>query len=75
MKKYIRVMFTENTDVGFIDPDTRRKMWYQCWYGRGTHIDVDEILSGNTQEILVLCMDGEIAILQSKAVKILPGRV
>jgi hypothetical protein len=70
MGKYIRITFTKPTEVKFIDPDTGRRMWYASHYGRGTHIDVLDFLSGNGLEIHVKCLDGETAVLETQAVQI-----
>mgnify|MGYP000879960385 CR=1 FL=1 len=65
-----KISFTENTEVGFIDPVTMKKQWYLCYYGRGTSMEVADILSGNTQHIFAICTDGEIVFVETKAIRI-----
>lgn len=65
-----KFVFTEPTEVGFIDPDTMRKQWYLCYYGKGTGMEVADVLSGNSQHIFALCTDGEIVVVPSKAVRL-----
>ena len=69
--KYLKIGFTDNTEVRFIDPDTRRWMWYMSFYGRGSSIEVLDILGANTKEIYARCMDGETCVIDTNVVKIL----
>lgn len=65
----IRIHFIKNTEVTFLNPKTGKKEWYGSDYWQGTSIEVSDILSGNTQEIRVRCLDGEIGILKTDAVR------
>lgn len=65
-----KIKFTEPTDVHFINPQTMKQEWYKCWYGRGTSIDVADILSGNTKHIFAVCTDGEIMFVETKDIRI-----
>jgi hypothetical protein len=67
---YIRITFIQDTEIKFIDPDTGRMAWYGSDYAKGTSIDVVDVLSGNAKEIRVKCMDGEIGVLETAAVRI-----
>jgi hypothetical protein len=63
-----KIMFTEPTEVEFINPDTMRKEWYKCYYGHGTSVEVADILSGNTRHVFAICTDGEIMLLDAKTI-------
>jgi hypothetical protein len=69
--KYLKLGFTQNTEIRFIDPDTRRWMWYLAFYGRGTSLEVLDILSANNKEIYAKCIDGETCVIDANAVVIL----
>lgn len=70
MLSKFRIGFTEATEVGFIDPETMKRQWYVCYYGRGTSMEVADILSGNTQHIFAICTDGEIVFMDTMVVRI-----
>lgn len=70
MLSKFKIVFTEATEVGFIDPETMKKQWYLCYYGRGTSMEVADLLSGNTQYIFAICTDGEIMFVETKAIRI-----
>lgn len=70
MLSKFKITFTENTEVEFINPDTMKKEWYKCYYGRGTSMEVADLLSGNTQRIFAICTDGEIVFMNTMVVRI-----
>lgn len=70
MLSKFKITFTEATEVGFIDPETMKKQWYLCYYGRGTSMEVADLLSGNTQYIFAICTDGEIVFVNTRVVRI-----
>jgi hypothetical protein len=70
MLSKFKITFTENTEVEFINPDTMKKEWYKCYYGRGTSMEVADLLSGNTQRIFAICADGEIVFMNTMVVRI-----
>lgn len=65
-----KFFFTNSTEVGFINPDTMKKEWYTCYYGKGTSLEVADLLSGNTQKVFALCTDGEIVFVDTNVIKI-----
>lgn len=65
-----KISFTEQTDVSFINPDTMRQESYKCWYGKGTSLEVADLISGNTHHIFALCTDRELVMVDSKSVRI-----
>lgn len=70
MLRKFKFLFTSPTEVGFINPDTMKREWYTCYYGKGTCLEVAELLSGNPQSIFALCTDGEIVFVDSKSIRI-----
>lgn len=70
MKSKFKFIFTKATEVGFINPDTMKKQWYTCYYGRDTSMEVADLLSGNTQHIFALCTDGEIVVVDTAVLRI-----
>ena len=70
MLSKFKISFTQATEVGFIDPETMKRQWYVCYYGRGTSMEVADILSGNTQHIFAICTDGEIVFMDTMVVRI-----
>jgi len=70
MKAKYNLFFTEETDVGFINPDTMRKEWYQCYYPKGSTLPVADIASGNERNIFAICTDGVIVVAQANTVRI-----
>jgi len=65
-----KITFTDSTDAEFINPDTMKREWYKCYYGRGTSVEVYDLLSGNTQHIFAICTDGEIMFVETRVVRI-----
>jgi hypothetical protein len=70
MNTKFRFRFTAPTDVGFINPDTMRKEWYQCYYDKGSTLEVVDLLSGNHNHIFAFCTDGVIVFVDTMAVKV-----
>ena len=65
-----KILFTEETEVGFKDPETLKKAWYASYYGKGTQMEVLGFHSGNPNMIHAVCLDGELAILNPKHIRI-----
>lgn len=61
--KYLKIKFAGDTEVRFIDPDTRRWMWYASFYGRGSTMEVLDILGANEREVYLKCLDGETCVV------------
>jgi hypothetical protein len=66
----IKVTFTDDTLVRFINPETNRLEWYSCHYWKRDTMPLLSLLRGDTNNIYCLCTDGEIAVFDWKKIKL-----
>lgn len=63
-----KATFHKNSAVKFRNSITGKEEWYVCDYFPKSSIPFKDILCGNPKEIQVICLDDEIAILETSAV-------
>lgn len=66
----IKVTFTDDTLVRFINPETNRLEWYSCHYWKRDTIFLTALLFGDVKNIYMLCTDGEIAVFDWTKIRV-----
>lgn len=69
-KREFKVHFLQDTEIKFLHPKGKGYQWYGSDYWKGTSLVVSDILSGGETTIRVRCLDGEIGVLETNAIRI-----
>lgn len=67
--KIIKVQWTRDSEIGFINPDTMKREWYGSDMAAGSTMEFADVVSGNPKEIRLLCGDGEIGTVDPETIR------
>jgi len=69
-KREFKVYFLQDTEIRFLLPSGKGFWWYGSDYWKGTSLVVSDIVSGGETTIRVRCLDGEVGVLETQAIRI-----
>lgn len=65
----IKILWIKDSELLFENPDTRKREWYGSDMFKGNTMEFRDVVSGGTLEIKLLCIDGEIGIVKTDAIR------
>ena len=65
----IKVQWIQDSELLFENAVTHKREWYGSDMFKGNVMEFSDVVSGNSKEIKLMCIDGEIAIVKAFAIR------